>query len=121
MRPLKSRPHAASHPPRRSARLWRAGELPLLNRAAFSLESGERIGLIGRNGTGKSSLLGVIAGRTTLDDGELRKRDGVSIARVEQEPVLPDGPKLKEALMRRAAVPREHKLHGTSLACAETL
>ncbi|HWD23403.1 MAG TPA: ATP-binding cassette domain-containing protein, partial [Burkholderiales bacterium] len=32
------------------------GELPLLDRASFSLESGERIGLIGRNGTGKSSL-----------------------------------------------------------------
>ena len=65
------------------------GELPLLDRASFSLESGERIGLIGRNGTGKSSLLGVIAGRVALDDGELRKRDGLRIALVGQEPVLP--------------------------------
>ncbi|HWD22867.1 MAG TPA: ATP-binding cassette domain-containing protein [Burkholderiales bacterium] len=65
------------------------GELPLLDRASFSLESGERIGLIGRNGTGKSSLLGVIAGRAALDDGELRKRDGLRIALVEQEPRPP--------------------------------
>ncbi len=65
------------------------GELPLLDRASFALESGERIGLIGRNGTGKSSLLGVIAGRTALDDGELRRRDGLRIALVEQEPVPP--------------------------------
>ena len=35
--------------------------------------AGERIGLIGRNGTGKSSLLGVIAGEIALDDGELKK------------------------------------------------
>src|SRR3954465_7452481 len=66
------------------------GELPLLDGAAFSLESAERIGLIGRNGTGKSSLLAVIAGKSTLDDGELRRRDGLSIALVEQEPALPD-------------------------------
>ncbi|OGA72594.1 MAG: ABC transporter ATP-binding protein [Betaproteobacteria bacterium RIFCSPLOWO2_12_FULL_65_14] len=65
------------------------GELPLLDRASFALESGERIGLIGRNGTGKSSLLGVIAGRATPDDGELRKRDGLRVALVEQEPVPP--------------------------------
>jgi ATP-binding cassette subfamily F protein uup len=65
------------------------GELPLLDRAAFALESGERIGLIGRNGTGKSSLLGVIAGRVALDDGELRRREGLRIALVEQEPAPP--------------------------------
>jgi len=65
------------------------GELPLLDRASFSMENGERIGLIGRNGTGKSSLLGIIAGRTALDDGELRKRDGLAVALVEQEPALP--------------------------------
>ena len=62
------------------------GELPLLDGAAFSMDSGERIGLIGRNGTGKSSLLGVIAGRLALDDGELRKMDGLSVVLVEQEP-----------------------------------
>jgi ATP-binding cassette subfamily F protein uup len=86
------------------------GDFPLLDRASFSLEAGERLGLIGRNGTGKSSLLGVIAGRTGLDDGELRKRDGLSIALVEQEPALPQRPTLIESLLARAAVPERHKL-----------
>jgi ABC transport system ATP-binding/permease protein len=65
------------------------GDLPLLDRAAFSME-GERIGLIGRNGTGKSSLLAVIAGRASLDDGEARLREGARVVLVEQEPSLPD-------------------------------
>jgi ATP-binding cassette subfamily F protein uup len=62
------------------------GDVPLLDGTAFSMDAGERIGLIGRNGTGKSSLLGIIAGRVALDDGELRKSDRLRIAYVEQEP-----------------------------------
>ena len=46
------------------------GDLPLLDRASFALEERERIGLIGRNGSGKSSLLGALAGLVALDDGE---------------------------------------------------
>ncbi|HZQ73025.1 MAG TPA: ATP-binding cassette domain-containing protein, partial [Burkholderiales bacterium] len=65
------------------------GDLPLLDRAALAVEAGERIGLIGRNGTGKSSLLGVLAGQVALDDGELKKMDGLRIVRVEQEPGVP--------------------------------
>src|SRR5688572_14168154 len=72
------------------------GELPLLDSASFSMEAGERIGLIGRNGTGKSSLLGVIAGASALDDGELRRRDGLSIALVVQEPEVPDPSTVRE-------------------------
>jgi ATP-binding cassette subfamily F protein uup len=66
------------------------GDLPLLDEAAFSLESGEKIGLIGRNGTGKSSLLGAIAGALALDDGEIRRREGLSVALVTQEPAVPE-------------------------------
>ncbi|RZA28067.1 MAG: ATP-binding cassette domain-containing protein, partial [Lysobacteraceae bacterium] len=64
------------------------GHVPLLDHADFSLESGERVGLIGRNGTGKSSLLKVISGRSKLDDGLLVMQQGVKIAYVEQEPVF---------------------------------
>jgi len=78
------------------------GDLPLLDCASFVMEAGERIGLIGRNGSGKSSLLGVIAGAVTLDDGELRKRDGLRIAMVEQEPKLPHAPTLRQGLLLRA-------------------
>ena len=62
------------------------GELPLLDRASFAMDAGERIGLIGRNGTGKSSLLGIIAGTVALDEGELRRNSGLRIAFVPQEP-----------------------------------
>ncbi|MFP5394333.1 MAG: ATP-binding cassette domain-containing protein, partial [Gammaproteobacteria bacterium] len=54
--------------------------------AEFSLETGERVGLIGRNGTGKSSLLKIISGRMKLDDGLLVMQQGLKIAYVEQEP-----------------------------------
>ncbi|HTP62696.1 MAG TPA: ATP-binding cassette domain-containing protein [Burkholderiales bacterium] len=68
------------------------GELPLLDKASFAMDAGERIGLIGRNGTGKSSLLGSIAGRIALDDGELKKNSGLRIALVPQEPEVETDP-----------------------------
>ena len=64
------------------------GHIPLLDRTAFSLESGERIGLIGRNGTGKSSLLKILAGLERLDDGLLQYQQNLRIAYVAQEPIL---------------------------------
>jgi ABC transport system ATP-binding/permease protein len=86
------------------------GDLPLLDRAEFSLEAGERVGLIGRNGTGKSSLLGVIAGAVALDDGELKRLDGLRIALVAQEPQLPPEKSLREALLAIAPGMAGHKL-----------
>ena len=62
------------------------GHVALLDHAEFSLESGERVGLIGRNGTGKSSLLKIIAGISKLDDGLLVMQQGLKVAYVEQEP-----------------------------------
>ena len=84
------------------------GELPLLDRAGFAMEAGERIGLIGRNGTGKSSLLAVIAGAAALDDGELRKRDGLAVVLVEQEPKLPHAATLHASLLLRGHIPAIH-------------
>jgi len=74
---------------------------PLLDRASLAVRSGERIGLIGRNGTGKSTLLKAIAGAVALDGGEIRRRDGLRIAMVEQEPTLPAARTLRESLLLR--------------------
>ncbi|MES2149203.1 MAG: ATP-binding cassette domain-containing protein [Pseudomonadota bacterium] len=64
------------------------GHVALLDHAEFSLESTERVGLIGRNGTGKSSLLKTISGKFKLDDGLLVMQQGLKIAYVEQEPTF---------------------------------
>jgi len=79
---------------------------PLLDRANLVVEEGERIGLIGRNGTGKSSLLAVIAGVRELDDGEARRADGARIVMVEQEPELPQAASLRESLSLRGRLGR---------------
>src|SRR5688572_26051427 len=71
---------------------------PLLDGAKLSVLPGERVGLIGRNGTGKSTLLRVIDGTIQLDDGELHKRDGVRIGFVAQEPQLPEAASLRESI-----------------------
>ncbi len=58
---------------------------PLLDDVSFSIERGERICLIGRNGTGKSTLLRIIAGEVQADSGHLRVLQGIIIARLAQE------------------------------------
>jgi ABC transport system ATP-binding/permease protein len=78
------------------------GDRPLLDGAELTVRAGERVGLIGRNGTGKSTLLRVIAGVANLDDGEVQRRDGLRIGFVEQEPELPASPTLRESLLLRA-------------------
>jgi ATP-binding cassette subfamily F protein uup len=64
------------------------GHVALLDGAGFSLESGERLGLIGRNGAGKSSLLKIVAGLEKPDDGLLQVTQGLRIRYVPQEPVF---------------------------------
>lgn len=64
------------------------GHVPLLDGASFALEAGERVGLIGRNGTGKSSLLKILAGMEHLEDGRVQFQSGVRVAYVAQEPAL---------------------------------
>jgi ATP-binding cassette subfamily F protein uup len=64
------------------------GHVPLLDGAALSLDAGERVALIGRNGAGKSSLLKVLAGIESLDDGLLQVQQGLRRVYVPQEPVF---------------------------------
>ena len=64
------------------------GHVALLDHAGFSLEANERVGLIGRNGAGKSSLLKILGGMEKPDDGSLQVQAGTRIAYVAQEPNL---------------------------------
>jgi ATP-binding cassette subfamily F protein uup len=66
------------------------GHHPLLDNAELSIQASERIGLIGRNGAGKSSLLKILDGRLLPDDGEIMRIGGLRVATVEQEPELDD-------------------------------
>jgi ATP-binding cassette subfamily F protein uup len=84
------------------------GMHPLLDQAGLTVLPGERIGLIGRNGSGKSSLLAVLAGRQSLDGGLVQIRDGLRIVHIEQEPELPDAPTLRESLVERGALEDMH-------------
>jgi len=64
------------------------GHVALLDHADFSLETQERVGLIGRNGAGKSSLLKILGGLDKPDDGTLQVQNHTRIAYVAQEPQL---------------------------------
>ncbi|MGN8082161.1 ATP-binding cassette domain-containing protein [Variovorax sp. 22077] len=64
------------------------GHVPLLDHADFSLLESERVGLIGRNGAGKSSLLKILGGLEKTDDGTLQLQQNLRVAYVAQEPAL---------------------------------
>ncbi len=74
------------------------GLTPLLDHVQFQLDPGERVGLIGRNGAGKSSMLKAIAGAIKLDDGIAWQAPGIRLAYVPQEPPLQDAHSVLEAV-----------------------
>src|SRR5689334_1173900 len=80
------------------------GMHPLLDRADFAIDASERVGLIGRNGTGKSSLLLAIAGELPFDDGTIERADALRVVLVEQEPTLPPASTLRESLVQRGDI-----------------
>ncbi len=82
------------------------GHVALLDATGLALERGERLGLIGRNGAGKSSLLKVIAGQEKLDDGLLQMTQGLRICYVPQEPVFEPGHTVFEAVSEGVAEAR---------------
>jgi ATP-binding cassette subfamily F protein uup len=61
------------------------GDQPLLDMANLSIEDGERICLVGRNGTGKSTLLKMLSGQIKSDEGEINKSRGLRVAELKQE------------------------------------
>ncbi len=74
------------------------GHVDLLANTSFSLEDGERVGLIGRNGTGKSSLLKILAELEKPDDGLLQKQQNIRVAYVAQEPIFETGANVFDAV-----------------------
>ncbi len=65
------------------------GGPPLLDRANFSIDRGERVCLLGRNGAGKSTIMKLLDGTLLPDAGEIVRQSGVTVARLEQE--VPEG------------------------------
>ncbi|ODS93470.1 MAG: ABC transporter ATP-binding protein [Comamonas sp. SCN 65-56] len=95
------------------------GHWPLLDKASFALEAQERVGLIGHNGAGKSSLLKVLAGLASLDDGLLTSQQGTRIAYVAQEPELQANATVFDAVsqgLARAKALRERYQHASDAA-----
>lgn len=75
------------------------GHHALLDHADFSISEGECVGLIGRNGAGKSSMLKIIDGRIHADDGEISFLNGIRVVTVEQEPKLDESKTILENLL----------------------
>ena len=87
----------------------------LLQDATLGLDAGSRIGLIGDNGTGKSTLLKIIAGEVPVDAGHVALRQGTKVATLSQVPTLPEGT-VEDALAApyaavRAAIARYERSH----------
>ena len=74
------------------------GVHPVLDRANFQLDPGERVGLIGRNGEGKSTLMKAIASIVAADSGEIWRQPGIQVAMLEQEPILPEQATIYDAV-----------------------
>ena len=83
------------------------GHVPLLDGAGMSVEAGERVALIGRNGTGKSSLLKILAGIDKPDDGILQIQTGLRRVYVAQEPHFEPGISVFDAVSDGVAEARD--------------
>ena len=78
------------------------GDLELFSNVSFVVEERQRIGLVARNGKGKSTLLKIIAGKEPLDSGKITLRNGVRMGYLEQDPDFVPGLTVIEACLQRS-------------------
>ena len=76
------------------------GSNTVLDGVNFSLSSGERVAIIGKNGGGKSTLMKIIAGEYEIDGGRVITQNGINIQMLEQSPKFDDNLSVKDALKR---------------------
>lgn len=103
----------------------RIGDLVLLSDVSFSLAEGQRLGLIARNGTGKTTLLNILAGREGYEEGSIIYRNGLRVGYLEQSTHFPPHLSVREAVLERVQTDDEQsalrveqiltKLHITQL------
>ena len=85
------------------------GNRVILDGMSLSVEPGARIGIVGRNGTGKTTLLKMLAGATKADEGEVNASRGIRVGYLSQDPVLDPEETLRGAA--EGAFDELHRLH----------
>ena len=79
------------------------GEKVIYEDASFGIQQGDKIGIVGINGTGKSTLLKMIAGEESPDEGQIIRQNGLKIAYVPQNPVFPAGTDIRSYVFTKGA------------------
>lgn len=75
----------------------RIGDRVLFDQISFGIAEGQRVGLIAKNGTGKSTLLNILSGKDSYDEGKIVFRRDLNVGYLEQSPFYPDGMTVLEA------------------------
>ena len=78
------------------------GEKVIFDDASFGVQQGDKIGIVGINGTGKSTFLKVIAGEEVPDEGQVVRQNGLKIAFVPQNPTFPEGMDIRSYALQDA-------------------
>lgn len=86
------------------------GDRVLFADVTFGMEEGDKIGVVARNGTGKSTLLRIICGKESADSGKVTWRQGVKVGYLEQTPDFGTAATIKEAAMQYAEDTADHEL-----------
>ncbi|MCA9785113.1 MAG: ABC-F family ATP-binding cassette domain-containing protein, partial [Candidatus Cloacimonetes bacterium] len=76
------------------------GSQTLFSELGFSVQDGERLGILGANGSGKSTLLKILAGQETANAGEIQRMKGLRTGWLPQEEELPAEPSVSAWLLQ---------------------